>query len=408
MCSSVCSVSGKCKSWSFSWSHVIWFACREATPPPHPSSQLEAYSLQSVPGSSYPSSPPPSDPLLSQLVYQRDTRDKQTDRDLDSTRSSALESTEVRYLNDQPALDTLRTVANRSHPTGVRVSAREGAKEDSTPKAQFSQSMDSQESSSCVAPAPGCTRRGESTPSTSPGSASQRLENLRRHQPDDKLEKLKERIRRQRQHLEEAAEREKLLGYLEQPIMATVGSNNSGTSNMPSAKIRKVTAAPPAPIYKGIMAIRCSNFLSFILSWLNSVRIICEVILWSLGNTDLSRLSRTGCCSLHLQFLYFQGSTVLRQRSRLLTGKFGKKRSFITSVEKYTETCHDSLLVNTKTFSFYVSYSPASHKPEVQYIRIITPQKVNPFYSLFKCPSTKITWQKWLCWISWFILRIVV
>ncbi|KAM7388238.1 hypothetical protein PAMP_024429 [Pampus punctatissimus] len=224
---------------------------RESTPPPHPSSQLEAYSLQSVPGSSYPPYPPPSDPLLSQLVYQRDTRDKQTDRDLDSTHSSALESTEVRYLNDQPALNTLRTAANLPHPTGARVPAREGAKEDSIPKAQFFQSMDSQESSPCLPPASGSLRRGESTPSTSPGSASQRLENLRRHQPDDKLEKLKERIRRQRQHLEEAAEREKLLGYLEQPVMAAVGSNNSGTSNMPTAKIRKVAAAPPAPIYKG-------------------------------------------------------------------------------------------------------------------------------------------------------------
>ncbi|XP_070765134.1 centrosome-associated protein 350 [Enoplosus armatus] len=221
---------------------------REATPPPHPSSQLEAHSLQSVPGSSYPSSPPPSDPLLSQLVYQRDTREKQTDRDLDSTHSSALESTEVRYLNDQPALVTLRT-GNQSHLTGVRVTARDGAEEESTPKAQLG--MDSQESSPCLAPTPGSIRRGESTPSTSPGSASQRLENLRRHQPDDKLEKLKERIRRQRQHLEEAAEREKLLGYLEQPVMAAVGSNNAGTSTMPTAKIRKVAAAPPAPIYKG-------------------------------------------------------------------------------------------------------------------------------------------------------------
>ncbi|XP_022615991.1 centrosome-associated protein 350 [Seriola dumerili] len=191
---------------------------REATPPPHPSSQLDAYSLQSVPGSSYPSSPLPSDPLLSQLVYQRDTRDKQTDRDLDSTHSSALEGTEVRYLNDQPALDTMRTIGNQSYLT---------------------------------APAPGSLRRGESTPSTSPGSASQRLENLRRHQPDDKLEKLKERIRRQRQHLEEAAEREKLMGFLEQPITAAVGSNNAGTNNMPTAKVRKVAAAPPAPIYKG-------------------------------------------------------------------------------------------------------------------------------------------------------------
>ncbi|KAM9358354.1 centrosome-associated protein 350 [Symphorus nematophorus] len=222
---------------------------REATPPPHPSSQLEACSLQSVPGSSHPSSPPPSDPLLSQLVYQRDTRDKQTDRDLDSTRSSALESTEVRYLNDQPALVSLRATGQQSHLTGVGVPGREGAEEESTPKAQ--PGMDGQESSPFVAPAPSSIRRGENSPSTSPGSASQRLENLRRHQPDDKLEKLKERIRRQRQHLEEAAEKEKLLGFLEQPIVAAVGSNNAGTSNMPTAKIRKVAAAPPAPIYKG-------------------------------------------------------------------------------------------------------------------------------------------------------------
>ncbi|XP_040896862.1 centrosome-associated protein 350 isoform X2 [Toxotes jaculatrix] len=222
---------------------------REATPPPHPSSQLESNSLQSVPGSSYPSSLPPSDPLLSQLVYQRDTRDKQTDRDVDSTHSSALESTEVRYLNDQPALDTLRTVGNRSHLTSVRNPVREGTEEERTPKAQLG--MDSQESSPCLVPTPGSIRRGDNTPSTSPGSASQRLENLRRHQPDDKLEKLKERIRRQRKHLEEAAEREKLLGFLEQPIMAAVGSNSAAISNMPTAKIRKVAAAPPAPIYKG-------------------------------------------------------------------------------------------------------------------------------------------------------------
>uniref|UniRef100_G3P9V4 Centrosomal protein 350 n=1 Tax=Gasterosteus aculeatus TaxID=69293 RepID=G3P9V4_GASAC len=174
-----------------------------------------------------------------QLVYQRDTRDKQTDGDLDSTRSSALESTEVRYLNDQPALDTLRTIGKQAHLTAVRVSAWEAQP-----------GMDSQESSPCLAAARGSTHRTESTPSTSPGSASQR-ENLRRHQPDDKLEKLKERIRRQRQHLEESAEREKLLGYLEQPVTAAVGSNNAGTSNMPTALIRKVAAAPPAPIYKG-------------------------------------------------------------------------------------------------------------------------------------------------------------
>lgn len=184
------------------------------------------------------------------------------DRDLDSTHSSALESTEVRYLNDQPALVTLRTTGNQSHFTGVRVPAREGADEESTPKAQLG--MDSKESSPCLALAPGSIHRGESTPSTSPGSASQRLENLRRHQPDDKLEKLKERIRRQRQHLEEAAEREKLLGYLEQPIMAAVGRNNADTGNMPTAKIRKVAAAPPAPIYKGNLIVECIPNSTFV------------------------------------------------------------------------------------------------------------------------------------------------
>ncbi|XP_072245635.1 centrosome-associated protein 350 isoform X2 [Leuresthes tenuis] len=203
---------------------------REATPPPHHFSQLEAYNLQSVPGSSYPSSSPRSDPLLSHLVYERDTRDRHTDGNLDSPYSSALESTDVRYLNDQPALDVLKTG-------------------ESALKAQLV--MESQESSPCVATTPGSSHQRESTPSTSPGSASQRLENLRRHQPDNKLEKLKERIRRQRQHLEEAAERDKLRGRQEHPIVASVESKNAVSSNMPTAKIRKVAAAPPAPIYKG-------------------------------------------------------------------------------------------------------------------------------------------------------------
>uniref|UniRef100_A0A3P8W2C4 Centrosomal protein 350 n=1 Tax=Cynoglossus semilaevis TaxID=244447 RepID=A0A3P8W2C4_CYNSE len=186
-----------------------------------------------------------SDPLLSQMVYQRDTRDKQTDRDLDSTHSSALMSTEVRYLNDLPALETLKTNGYQSPLTTDRAPVREWNGDNRTPNAHLD--FNSQHSSPYFASLPGSLPRGEGTPSSSPGSASQRLENLRRHQPDDKLEKLKERIRRQRQHLEEAAEKSKVLGFQEQPITAAVETNISA----PTVKIRKVAPAPPAPIYRG-------------------------------------------------------------------------------------------------------------------------------------------------------------
>lgn len=225
---------------------VIYSVSRLAAPPSHPSSQLEMLTFESVPGFSNSS----SDPLLSQMVYQRDTRDKQTDRDLDSTHSSALMSTEVRYLNDLPALETLKTNGYQSPLTTDRAPVREWNGDNRTPNAHLD--FNSQHSSPYFASLPGSLPQGEGTPSSSPGSASQRLENLRRHQPDDKLEKLKERIRRQRQHLEEAAEKSKVLGFQEQPITAAVETNISA----PTVKIRKVAPAPPAPIYRGIFAMR--------------------------------------------------------------------------------------------------------------------------------------------------------
>lgn len=185
-----------------------WLFFREATPPLTPS-QLEAHSLQTEPPPS-----PLQDPRLSQLVYQSDTRDQQS-RDADSPLSSAPGSTVVRYLNDRPALDALQG------PGRAGASAPEG---------------------------PAATA-AETSQSSSPGSASQRLENLRRRQPDDKLEKLKERIRRQREHLEEAAERERLLGYLQQPV--GLGTPAAETAAPAATNVRKVAPAPPAPIYKG-------------------------------------------------------------------------------------------------------------------------------------------------------------
>ncbi|XP_073766232.1 centrosome-associated protein 350 isoform X11 [Danio rerio] len=153
---------------------------------------------------------------LSQLVYQRDTRDMQT-ADLDSLHSSAVDSTSVHYLND---LSALNAIQQPDQP----ILESEGR-----PRTQL---------------------QANTSQTSSPGSiaSAQRLESLRQRVPDEKIEKLKEKIRRQKKHLEETEERSKLLGYLEQPVgIGTTGYNTA----VPTAKVRKVAPAPPAPIYKG-------------------------------------------------------------------------------------------------------------------------------------------------------------
>ncbi|XP_057697348.1 centrosome-associated protein 350 isoform X2 [Corythoichthys intestinalis] len=208
---------------------------RETAPPSQPSSQLEAYRPQSLSGPLSSS----SDALFSKPVSQKDIWDERKDRHMDVQHSG--DCTEVFYLNDPPTVDTPRTYDNPADAT-----CSVPAMENSSPEAQIAQSADIQMPSPFLPPASDMICRWESSTSTSPGSDSQRLENLRRHQPDDKLEKLKERIRRQVKYQEHTAEKEKVLRRLEQPIMTT-RSNNSGTA----AKIRKVAAAPPAPTYKG-------------------------------------------------------------------------------------------------------------------------------------------------------------
>ncbi|XP_061743965.1 centrosome-associated protein 350 isoform X2 [Nerophis ophidion] len=208
----------------------------ETAPPSQPLSQLQAYQLQSGSGPLSPSSQPLSDPPLSKPVYQQDTRDKQTEGHQDATHSE--DSAETHYLNNPPTVDTMQTYADPSTDL---------ATEDLTPGTQITQRMDQQE---CSPPLPPHTCRSEGNPSTSPGSDPQRLFFLRRHQPNDQLEKLKERIRKQVKHQEAAAEKDKVLGRVDQPIKAA-WSKNGGTNNMPTPKIRKVAAAPQVSSYKG-------------------------------------------------------------------------------------------------------------------------------------------------------------
>ncbi|XP_077078804.1 centrosome-associated protein 350 isoform X3 [Siphateles boraxobius] len=192
---------------------------REASPLPmsQTHSEPEAHSLPTEVAITQP------DFALSQLVYQRDTRDMQT-ADLDSLCSSAVDSTSVRYLNDLSALNAIHQADQATLESEVR------------PRSQLQ------------------AETSQMSLRSSPGSiaSSHRLENLRRRQPDDKLEKLKERIRRQREHLEEREDRNKLLGYLEQPVGIEAALH--GTT-VPTAKVRKVAPAPPAPIYKGFNTI---------------------------------------------------------------------------------------------------------------------------------------------------------
>ncbi|KAM4021657.1 centrosome-associated protein 350 isoform 3-T3 [Anomaloglossus baeobatrachus] len=133
---------------------------------------------------------------------------RQDEKDFDSTRSSAVDATTVRYLNDRLAIDNLHWQLCRS---------------------QTDQSNDYRHVPLSEAP--------QHQPTVSP--LSNRLETLKRRQPDAKLEKLKERIRRQWELSEERDNSERL----PEPINVT--------DKTASAKTRKVTAAPPAPSYRG-------------------------------------------------------------------------------------------------------------------------------------------------------------
>ncbi|XP_040264407.1 centrosome-associated protein 350 isoform X1 [Bufo bufo] len=131
----------------------------------------------------------------------------QGEKDFDSTRSSAVDETTVRYLNDRSAIDSLHWQLHRSQ------SDLSSDYRDMTP-----------------------TEPSQHHPTVSP--LSNRLETLKKRQPDAKLEKLKERIRRQWELSEERDNRERL------PETKNVTDNTN-------AKTRKVTSAPPAPSYRG-------------------------------------------------------------------------------------------------------------------------------------------------------------
>lgn len=161
--------------------------------------------------------------------------------DFESSQSSAVDDTVVRFLNDRPTIDALQNseclikvaAAVRSDEEKPnRTKGNENALKSSV--CTMGHNIDSKVS-----------RLTDSSPSSTSTCNSQRLDILKRRQHDVKLEKLKERIRKQWEHSEETNGQGQNLGHIDHPVMA-VNADSSVT-----AKVRKVAAAPPAPTYKG-------------------------------------------------------------------------------------------------------------------------------------------------------------
>lgn len=196
----------------------------------HSSSQLEAKQLLS--GLELSEAEGKSE-LPDCLAHERDRHS----RAFDSPFPSAADETIVRYLNDRPTIEALQSneaFLRLAAPPRLEEEKNSGSRGDeSSPRAP--QSSTSQDSELKV-----------SSPSATSICSAHRLEILKQRQHDAKLEKLKERIRKQWEHSEELSGRGKHLGYAEQPVVVT------NVENTVTPKVRKVTAVPAAPSYRGM------------------------------------------------------------------------------------------------------------------------------------------------------------
>ncbi|XP_029887496.1 centrosome-associated protein 350 isoform X5 [Aquila chrysaetos chrysaetos] len=197
----------------------------------HSSSQLEAKQLLSSLDFSEAEG---KTEITGRMIHDRDEHDLHS-RDFESPCCSAADETVVRYLNDRPAIDALQNEAflKVAAPPRLEEEKNSGCRGDES-STRTPQSNTSQDSELKV-----------SSPSATSTSSAHRLEILKRRQHDAKLEKLKERIRKQWEHSEELGGRGQHSGYAEQPVVIT------NVENAVTPKVRKVAAAPAAPSYRG-------------------------------------------------------------------------------------------------------------------------------------------------------------
>lgn len=162
--------------------------------------------------------------------------------DFESSQSSVINDTVVRFLNDRPAIDALQ-----NSECLMKMVAPMRTEEEKPNRTKGNENNLKASVSNMGHDAdPKVLRLTDSSPSSTSPCNSQRLDLLKRRQHDIKLEKLKERIRKQWEHSEETNVRGQHLGHVDHPVMV-VNVDNSVT-----AKVRKVAAAPPAPAYKGL------------------------------------------------------------------------------------------------------------------------------------------------------------
>ncbi|NXJ77176.1 CE350 protein, partial [Trogon melanurus] len=173
--------------------------------------------------------------ITGRMIHDQDERDVRS-RDFESLCSSAADETVVRYLNDRPAIDALQ-----NNDAFLKAAAPLRLEEEKTSGSRG-------EENSTKIPQSSTSQNGElkvSSPSAANTSSAHRLEILKRRQHDAKLEKLKERIRKQWEHSEELGGRGQHSGYAEQPVVIT------NVESAVTPKVRKVATAPPAPSYRG-------------------------------------------------------------------------------------------------------------------------------------------------------------
>ncbi|NWI58836.1 CE350 protein, partial [Calyptomena viridis] len=198
----------------------------------HSSSQLEAKQLLS--GLDLSEAEGKAE-LPGHLTHGQEEQDGHS-RDFESACSAAADETVVRYLNDRPTIDALQNndaFLRVAAPPRLEEEKASGSRGDES-STKASQSNTSQDSELKV-----------SSPSAASICSVHRLEILKQRQHDAKLEKLKERIRKQWEHSEELSGRGQHLGYAEQPVVIT------NVENTVTPKVRRVTAVSAAPSYRG-------------------------------------------------------------------------------------------------------------------------------------------------------------